>query len=278
MHHITRAALSLLALLAPAAAWATPVYDLSNLYRFDEKLAGLEGWGMKVENFFGQGVYGFSVDNPGNAQLFMLPGTNQVHLLATLHGAPLSGGGAGAGGYTLNVMLSGVMTGAGGAAIAAGFGTGSGHFVVGTLTAPGGEVYHLATGDGTEASFTLGNNGTGLEAHGVLEFCSDAGCATLLTDTRATLAFGAACSADSDCTGWPGAKSVEIGTPPESNGDGGVTGADTVRMLSLALPPESPEVPEPGTYAMMTGGLIGLALYKRQGAGVSPWTTNCTRA
>lgn len=263
MQHITKAALSLLALLAPATAWATPVYDLSNLYMFDDKLAGLEGWGMKVENYFGQGAYGFSVDNPGNAQLSVQQGTNQVHLLALLHGAPLNGSGTGAGNYTLNVMLSGVTTGAGGSSIAAGFGTGGSHYVVGTLTSPDGQVHYLATGDAAAASFTLGNNGTGLEANGVLEFCSDAGCAALLTDTRATLAFAAACSNDSDCTGWPGAKSSGIGAPPANTGGETPGDAVVVQMLSLALPPESPAVPEPGTYLTMAAGLIGLALYKR---------------
>ena len=138
---LAKAAISLITLLAPNA-WGTPVYEVWNLHDYSGDLASLEGWGMKVENFFGQGLYSFNFNNPGGAKLEANLATNQFHLLAQLSGAAIGGNGASGtntGTYTLNVLYSGLTTGTGGNGLAAGYSVG-GPVMLGTLTAPSGEV------------------------------------------------------------------------------------------------------------------------------------------
>lgn len=259
---LAKAAISLITLLAPNA-WGTPVYNLSNLHDYSGDLASLEGWGMRVENFFGQGVYSFNFNNPGGAKLEANLATNQFHLLAQLSGTALGGNGSSTntGTYTLNLAYSGLTPGAGGNGLAAGFSAG-GPVMLGTLTAPSGEVFHLTTADGANASFTLANSGTGLEGHGVMRFCSDASCESLVADSQATLALGAACAADSDCSGLP------VGSYRTSS-------APQQQIFSIALPPDgpdngssdyNPEVPEPATYATLGAGLIAVALFRSRPA------------
>ena len=63
---LAKAAISLITVLAPNA-WGTPVYEVWNLHDYSGDLTSLEGWGMKVENFFGQGLYSFNFNNPAHA-------------------------------------------------------------------------------------------------------------------------------------------------------------------------------------------------------------------
>ncbi len=189
--------------------------------------------------------------------------SGQAHLLAVLSGAEGSGGGL----YTLNLMFSGLTAGAGGSSIQAGFSTG-GHHVLGTLTTPEGDVFHLATDGGSGPALTLADGddaGSGLlQANGSLRFCADASCETLLADAVGTLALSASCAADSDCSGFPGSGTMRNSAPR--------LGDDEVQIYSLALPPQgfptqdSPEVPEPSTYFTAGLGLIGLAMCKRGAA------------
>jgi hypothetical protein len=236
-----------LALLTVAASTqASPIYDLRNLH--EGALVALEGWGLKVENLFGHNtVRDLSFDDPGGAQLFVLPGTGEAHMLAQLTGP----GGSAAGIYTLNLMFSGMIVGVGGTSLEAGFSAGGPH-VLGTLTTPEGQVFHMATADGSGPSFTLSEQGGAVQGNGSLRFCTDASCNSLMDGAIGTLALGASCAEGSDCSGLPKAS----GTP---------------HTFSLALPPEGPdslsdssEVPEPDTYLMLGLGLVGLSLVKRR--------------
>jgi len=231
-------------LTAVATAFASPIYDLRNLH--DGELVALEGWGLKLENLFGHNVVrDLSFNDPGGAQLFVMPGAGQAHMLAQLSGP----GGSAAGIYTLNLMFSGLIVGPGGTTLEAGFGSGGPH-VLGTLTTPEGEVFHVSTAAGSGPSFTLTGEGSGVQGHGSLRFCTDASCESLMADALGTLALGAACATGSDCSGLPG---------PGGN--------SSPQTFSLALPPENPDsaaVPEPETYLMLGFGLVGLSLVKRR--------------
>lgn len=242
-------ALTLLTAFAPGA-YATPIYDLWNLHNGGD-LVALEGWGLKIERLFGSGVTLLGVDDPGGAQLYVSPGTAEVHLLAQLSGS----GGSDAGIYTLNLMFS-EMT-ATSASLMAGYSTGGPH-VLGTLTAPGGAVYHVMTAPGSGPSLTLGPNahGLGLEATGSLRFCTDATCESLVADAVGTLGLGAACAANSDCSGLPRARTI-------------ATSAPRLQTYQPALPPDgfdAADVPEPATYLLLGGGLVAFTAVKRRKA------------
>ena len=250
--------------IVPGAS-ASPIYSLND---FNGHLTGLEGWGFKIERLFGQGTRTLSVNDSGDSQLRVMTTSGEAQLLALLSGRAGSGS---AGVYTLSLIFPGLTLGADGLSLQAGFSNG-GRQVLGTLTTPEGEVFHIATNGNSGPAFTLagvdGNGSDLLHASGVLSFCADASCETLLADATGTLSLGAECAADSDCTGFPGGRrSIAISAPRVDDGS-------QVQIFSIAQPPggftaqdagrTAPEVPEPGTYILTGAGLIGLAACKRR--------------